>query len=86
MHTKYQHGGDIYSNKVSIDYSANINPFGLPKKAKEALEKSMDTWCAYPDPFCRRLTQKLSEKIGVQQERILFQMERQIFFTVWCMR
>ena len=25
MHTKYQHGGDIYSNKVSMDYSA-INP------------------------------------------------------------
>ena len=36
MHTKYQHGGDIYSNKVSIDYSANINPLGLPQGVKEA--------------------------------------------------
>ena len=37
MHTKYQHGGDIYSNKVSIDYSANINPLGLPQGVKEEL-------------------------------------------------
>lgn len=71
--SEFIHGGDIYSLQEEVlDFSANINPFGLPKKAKEALEKSMDTWCAYPDPFCRRLTQKLSEKIGVQQERILF--------------
>ena len=36
MHTKYQHGGDIYSNKVSIDYSANINPLGLPQGVNAA--------------------------------------------------
>lgn len=34
MHTVYQHGGDIYSNQVSMDYSANINPLGLPEGVK----------------------------------------------------
>ena len=24
------HGGDIYRNQVSLDFSVNINPFGMP--------------------------------------------------------
>ena len=51
MHTKYQHGGDIYSNKVSIDYSANINPLGLPQGVKEELARCIEepVCCVYPD-------------------------------------
>ena len=27
---EYQHGGDIYSQDIQMDYSANINPLGMP--------------------------------------------------------
>ena len=29
--TEYGHGGDIYSQEVELDYSANINPLGMPE-------------------------------------------------------
>mgnify|MGYP000205356459 CR=1 FL=1 len=50
MHTVYQHGGDIYSNQVSMDYSANINPLGLPEGVKKALIQCINdqTCCVYP--------------------------------------
>lgn len=59
---EYQHGGDIYSQPVAIDYSANINPLGLPEGVKEALRQSLETclWTAYPDSQCRSLRTALS--------------------------
>lgn len=32
------HGGDIYRNQVSLDFSVNVNPFGMPQRVREALE------------------------------------------------
>ena len=31
---KYRHGGDIYSRKIKYDFSANINPLGIPENIK----------------------------------------------------
>ena len=31
------HGGDIYNNKVNMDFSVNINPLGIPHSVKEAM-------------------------------------------------
>jgi len=55
-----RHGGDIYQNIVSDDFSANINPFGMSDRVKEVLRRSVDGWNCYPDPECRELVQKLS--------------------------
>lgn len=73
MHTKYQHGGDIYSNKVSIDYSANINPLGLPQGVKEELARCIEgpVCCVYPDSQCRDLVKALSDHHRVPQDWIL---------------
>ena len=30
---QYQHGGDIYTQEIHMDYSANLNPLGLPEGA-----------------------------------------------------
>ena len=38
------HGGDIYRNQVSLDFSVNINPFGMPQRVREALEAAV-AWC-----------------------------------------
>ena len=40
----YVHGGDVYTasgKKNLADYSANINPLGLPQSVKKAIVKSM---------------------------------------------
>ena len=66
-----EHGGNIYRNDVFYDFSANINPLGLPENVKNALVNSIDMWDKYPDPYCTELTEKLSAKIGVASENIV---------------
>ena len=34
---KSVHGGDVYHNQVELDFSVNINPFGMPDGVKKAL-------------------------------------------------
>ena len=36
---EYQHGGDIYSQKISMDYSVSLNPLGLPEGVKNAVKE-----------------------------------------------
>lgn len=54
------HGGDIYgTNKKLIDFSANINPLGLPKKVKETINNNLEEAEHYPDPLCRKLRKSI---------------------------
>lgn len=66
----YQHGGDIYSNKNMIDYSANINPFGMPEAVKQAAKEAVDASICYPDVQCRVLKEAIAKKEGVSAEHI----------------
>jgi threonine-phosphate decarboxylase len=68
---EYQHGGDIYANNVTIDYSANINPLGLPHGVKEALFKAADSCSCYPDSRSMRLRKELARFHGVSTENII---------------
>lgn len=68
---EYQHGGDIYTNNVTIDYSANINPLGLPRGVKEALYKAADSCSCYPDSRSMRLRKELARFHGVSAENII---------------
>ena len=90
---KLVHGGDIYSAKERIegeiiDFSANINPLGLPQSVKEALGNAMDAFSHYPDPICRELVKELAESEQVRQEHILCGNGAAdlIFRAVWAMR
>lgn len=70
------HGGDIYSAKEKtseeiLDFSANINPLGLPESVKEAITNSLALCVNYPDPLCRELTEAISMAEGVEKENIL---------------
>jgi threonine-phosphate decarboxylase len=73
------HGGDIYGAALKtgkkkeelLDYSANINPFGMPKEVKEALRKGILDSCHYPDPLCRELIQSISEYEKVDENYII---------------
>ena len=66
-----EHGGNIYRKDIIYDFSANINPLGMPENVKNALTNSIDMWDKYPDPYCRELTRKLSEEVGISPENII---------------
>lgn len=68
---EYQHGGDIYSNQVKWDFSANVNPLGMPEDVKEAVRRSAEESGCYPDSQCRKLVKSLAAYHQVQEEMIL---------------
>ena len=63
-----QHGGNIYKKAKELgirpeeilDFSANINPLGLPPHVRKAMEEAIDGIINYPDPD----SVELREKIG----------------------
>ena len=65
------HGGDIYTYRDMLDFSANINPFGIPDAIKNAAAQAMNDCTAYPDPSCRTLRNHLSEEERVSEKWIL---------------
>lgn len=69
--TDNPHGGDIYEGAVRIDFSANINPLGPPPGVKAAMHEAVEKIAQYPDPYCRRLTEKISAAEEVPEEYIL---------------
>lgn len=69
--TKNPHGGDIYGGEIQLDFSANTNPFGTPEGILDAIEHALPEIHRYPDPYCRRLVQAISDFEGVPKEFIL---------------
>jgi threonine-phosphate decarboxylase len=69
---KLIHGGDIYSARERLgkrenppeilDFSANINPLGLPEGVKQAIRDAADSFDIYPDPLCRELVSGLAAR------------------------
>lgn len=90
---KLTHGGDIYSAKERIDgpivdFSANINPMGLPASVRQALCDAMDTFSCYPDPLCRELTAEIAKSEQVAPASVLCANGAAdlIFRVAWAMR
>lgn len=73
MMYKYEHGGDIYTEKLTkdgrpfVDYSANINPLGLPLGIKQAVQQALKLCINYPDPFCRELAEVTASYLQLPQ-------------------
>lgn len=72
----HSHGGNWldyeqqYQHKP-LDYSANINPYGLPKSVQDALIQAVNGVDRYPDPSCRRLCAALGKQHHVPSSWIL---------------
>ena len=60
------HGGDWvgYEREYGLpllDFSANVSPFGIPERVKQAAAQELDRAEHYQDPLCRELRENLSE-------------------------
>ena len=68
---KEVHGGNIYKYDHRVyDFSANLNPLGMPPEVKRAVIDHMDCYESYPDPFNRELTAAIASFHKVNPDAI----------------
>ncbi len=68
---KEVHGGNIYKyDHEVVDFSANMNPLGMPDQIKEAIIENIDKYENYPDPFNRELIEAIRRFYGIDPDRI----------------
>ena len=65
------HGGDIFSQPIELDFSVNINPFGMPEEVKQAIISGLDRYESYPDPLSRELREKIAVAEAINKENII---------------
>lgn len=67
------HGGDIWNeDRPLLDFSANINPLGMPDSVKEAAIRGVMESTHYPDPKARQLTKAFAASFGVPENTVVF--------------
>ncbi len=73
------HGGNIYNaaklygmkKEDILDYSANINPLGLPPGLKGLLVGEIDNLVNYPDPWCSTLRERIAEYVDITTDSVI---------------
>lgn len=55
------HGGNIYKSTKMLDFSANINPLGMPDSVRDAIINSASDCVHYPDPNCTGLVREIAD-------------------------
>ena len=66
------HGGDIYSNRVSMDFSVNVNPLGMPDAVAAVLHQAVELCRSYPDVEERELKRRVGSWLMVPDDCLLF--------------
>jgi adenosylcobyric acid synthase len=74
-----RHGGNLKKLAASsgrpveeiLDFSANINPLGLPEWLRPLISSKVSSIVHYPDPDCTSLAEAFSARYGVAQEEVL---------------
>ena len=69
------HGGDIYQNEIELDFSVNINPFGIPEKVKEAMQESLELCEHYPDIHHAKLIEKIGAHYHIPRNTFCVETE-----------
>lgn len=68
-----RHGGDIYAEDLTgmpLDFSASINPLGMPERVRNAAKQAVINCIHYPDPYCRKLRAEIAVREGVMPEQV----------------
>ena len=76
---RFSHGGDIYAFarikgvevEDVLDFSASINPLGMPPAARCAFRRALRQVNSYPEPYAESLTQTLAEYHGLAASQVL---------------
>lgn len=74
----YDHGGDVFGTarrmgadpERLIDFSASINPLGMPEGVRKAVYEAVNSLIHYPDPFAEPLRGAFALYHGVAPEEI----------------
>lgn len=67
----FLHGGDVYSHQIDYDFSANINPLGMPENVRKTLTEHVSEYERYPDVNCTELVNVIAEKEKISAEKIV---------------
>jgi threonine-phosphate decarboxylase len=75
----YEHGGNIYrlcrmlgvAEEDIIDFSASVNPLGVPESVVSAIGESIKTVVHYPDPEMKKLREVIGEHLGVCPSQVI---------------
>ncbi|MDF2524888.1 MAG: threonine-phosphate decarboxylase [Clostridiales bacterium] len=73
------HGGNIYKasqlygikQEDFLDFSANINPLGVPQELREIIIANIDNLVNYPDPECKEVKTQVSRYLDISEENIV---------------
>ncbi|MBI4823172.1 MAG: threonine-phosphate decarboxylase [Nitrospirae bacterium] len=73
------HGGDVYRiaerlgvpERRVMDFSASINPLGMPKSSIKEIKKAMSSLGNYPDLDAGIFALKVSDRFGLEPGRVL---------------
>lgn len=73
---EYTHGGDIVGARAVwqgelLDFSANLNPLGMPEAVRKAAEDAVREAIHYPDSLCRALCAAIARRDSVAPEQVL---------------
>lgn len=74
-----EHGGDVYRASAEtgipvgdiIDFSASINPLGVPEPAARAIRENIGLLVHYPDPFADGFSSTMAEHLGVAPQSVV---------------
>jgi len=65
----YEHGGNVYGYEAPmVDFSANINPLGIPESVLTAWMKKMKEVSCYPDPQYRKLKNAITDHFALKKK------------------
>lgn len=69
------HGGDVTGfelrhGRKPLDFSASLNPFGIPPGVRQAAIAAVDEAASYPDPYSRKLAAALAERHGLAEQQV----------------
>ncbi len=64
------HGGDVYRNKVHMDFSVSLNPLKTPAEVTEAIKRSVDLADRYPDLKQEEPKSMIADAAGMQSGNV----------------
>ena len=87
MDRNFNHGGQVYNSDGQLafksDFSANINPLGLPFSVLQALIENIGGVIHYPDPSASELKKALMKRYNVAEKNLVLLNGAAEFFYLY---